>query len=160
MVFTLSIVTAAALTSLALAQGPANCAAGVQICGTSCCNGPATAFGCENGACIPVNGSPPAISISTSVVTSVSLVTTSPAGAPTETAAPNTTVSVPIVSLSETTMVATTNVTSWSTTAYPTGNHTATSTQTGKPEPSAAAGVVRAGTGLLGAALAAALGAL
>ncbi|KAK7184415.1 hypothetical protein DPSP01_011078 [Paraphaeosphaeria sporulosa] len=168
MVSYLSLVAIAALASLALAQGPANCAAGVQICGSTCCAGPATAFECPNGACVPLNGPLPIPTGSPSI--SITLIT-SPAGAPTGTAATNNTVSVPIISLSETTVVATTNVTSWSTTAFPTGNHTTTSTgasgthhasgtETGKPEPSGAAGVVRAGTCLLGAALAVALGAL
>ncbi|KAJ4353483.1 uncharacterized protein N0V89_005213 [Didymosphaeria variabile] len=154
-------------------MGPANCAAGVQICGANCCTGPAAAFACENGACIPINGAPapPAstsVTISTSV-TAITLVTTSPAGKPTETPPPNTTVSVPVVAPSVTTI----NVTSWSTTAFPTGNqttetgtgashtHSANATETsGESKPTGAAGMLLPGSGLLGAAVAAALGAL
>jgi hypothetical protein len=117
------------------------------------------AFGCENGACVPAPAVAPPVS------TSVILVTTSPAGASTE--APNTTVAVPVISPSETTIVATLNVTSMSTTAFhateTNASHTHTATGTGstdEPEASGAAGVLLPGAGLLGAALAAALGVL
>lgn len=135
-------------------SAPGSCPAGVQVCGTTCCAGPATAFNCENGACVPV--APPEGVTSPSIP----LVTTAPTVVP-EPA--NTTVSVPLVSGSVTTV----NVTSFSTTAFPTGNHTethshsASGTETGEPpKPSGAAGMLFPGTGALGVAVAAALGAL
>ncbi|KAF2451124.1 hypothetical protein P171DRAFT_516839 [Karstenula rhodostoma CBS 690.94] len=169
MVSCFSLVASAALASFASASVQAlPCPLGGQVCGTTCCDGGPKDFDCgANGACILKNA--PALPVPTSV-TGITLVTTSTAGVPTEAPAPNTTVSVPVISTSEATVVVTTNVTSWSTTAFPTGNHTetgasnthhATGTQSsGKPEASGAAGVVQAGTGLLGAAFAAALGAL